>query len=246
LVYPGFGNATYESVEEDVQGTGTWPVSVHSPLGAPDDVHLNASVDRGDRDFGEYCAVRYESPISSPLRPSSTPFAHINLPSSPIREVWARRSGVGEVETFDPSPTSNLDRGAALFSPRLPQVGSSTSSPDLAKVPDAAARNDAGTAAESRAVVRSLSAPRELTASGAHLDQRQSLMDLAGTRPYSPPVVLVGDMLSEAKDTRPVARGAGAPCSIHAGQDEIEVIFDPGIGCYYDPKTNKYYALDEN
>ena len=22
-----------------------------------------------------------------------------------------------------------------------------------------------------------------------------------------------------------------------------QVIFDPGIGCYYDPKTNKYYEL---
>jgi hypothetical protein len=85
-----------------------------------------------------------------------------------------------------------------------------------------------------------------MTASGTRLDQRESLMDLAGTRPYSPPVVLVGDLLSESKDSRPVAREAGAPCAINAGHDEIEVIFDPGIGCYYDPKTNKYYTLDEN
>jgi hypothetical protein len=155
--------------------------------------------------------------------------------------VWARRSGVGEGETADPSPT---DRDAALFSPRLPQVGSSTSSPDLGKVPGATALSP-GPVAESRAVVRSLSAPREMTASGARLDQRESLMDLAGTRPYSPPVVLVGDLLSASKDAGPVSREAGAPCAITAGQDEIEVIFDPGIGCYYDPKTNKYYTLDD-
>jgi hypothetical protein len=73
-------------------------------------------------------------------------------------------------------------------------------------------------------------------------------MDLVGTRPYSPPVVLVGDLLNESRDKRPspVAREVGAPCAINTGQEDIEVIFDPGIGCYYDPKTNKYYTLDEN
>lgn len=77
-----------------------------------------------------------------------------------------------------------------------------------------------------------------------------SARELGGTRPYSPPVVLVGDLLEhEARDTATFGSRHFRPHFGEAepveGSPEIEVIFDPGIGCYYDPKTNKYYTCIE-
>jgi hypothetical protein len=169
-----------------------------------------------NRLHSDYCAVRYESPLASPRGPR-LPFEHSNFPQSPIRDVWAKRSPETDV---DPSPVSN---GRYENDSPVP-LASAISTPDLAKIecmPELAS---------ARASVRSSSAPRELG------------------RPYSPPVVLAGDLLLDSPTPKPSSRFAGLPGASpsNQGMEDIEVIFDPTIGCYYDPKSNKYYTLEEN
>lgn len=191
------------------------------------------SLGRSSRE--EYSAVRYESPPGSPPSPCaplpSAPlpsavapslrfaFDHVNLPRSPIRDVWATTRDSG----YDPSPSRESPRLSAdenveherttpvLSSPPA-GVTSSSSSPDLGVAP--------GSTRLHPLVMRSSSA-KELA------------------RPYSPPVLLVGDLLEHERTT--FGSRHFRPHAEPQEHSEIEVIFDPGIGCYYDPKTNKYY-----
>jgi hypothetical protein len=172
-----------------------------------------------NRAHTDYCAVRYESPLASPRGPC-LPFEHSNFPQSPIRDVWAKRSPETEA---DPSPVSN---GRYENDSPVAALASAISTPDLAKIeciPDLGLGS-------ARASVRSSSAPRELG------------------RPYSPPVVLAGDLLDrlDSPVSKPSRFGVPGASPSNMGMEDIEVIFDPTIGCYYDPKSNKYYTLEEN
>lgn len=218
--------ANHSSYCRSIEDLGA-SVAASSALGVPAPLcGLPTSLRDSTDAYEEYSAVRYESPrCESPVsRPFSAAFGHVNLPQSPIRDVWAshgRELGREPLE-LDPSPAS---RGAPeSVQDKPPSLPGSASSPDLTA---GLGLGQPGLGRASRfgsAVVRSSSA-----------------RELGTTRPYSPPVVLVGDLQPEACSQRETFGGSR---QFRQEQDvgDIEVIFDPGIGCYYDPKTNKYYT----
>ena len=55
------------------------------------------------------------------------------------------------------------------------------------------------------------------------------------------------DSLEEAIEaSRGVVERHSSPEKPAAGNSLKELVFDPMIGCYYDPKTNEYYSLGQN
>jgi len=62
-------------------------------------------------------------------------------------------------------------------------------------------------------------------------------------RPYSPPICYPDELIRQA--TLPQHTSTNNPGTIEedSGEEELDLLYDPVLNCYYDPKTCKYYEL---
>lgn len=64
---------------------------------------------------------------------------------------------------------------------------------------------------------------------------------------FSPPIVLPSQKLTSAGQNGAVSAALSSPRSRNPSssvdQEELDLLYDPCLNCYFDPKTHKYYEL---